>query len=152
MAMNSIHGLDILNDIRENRERILVKLPEWLINKWGVVLTDYQENKGRNPLFKEFSEFIARESKIKCNPITMNIGETITNMKKNTCMSTQSSTYASNTELTHTSHTPSTSQPMYQCMYCDRSGHDLHVCRKFADRTPQEKNDFIKKQGLCFGC
>ena len=63
--MDTVKGLGILNDCRENR-KMLLKHPEYLVLRWSRTiagLTDYPE-------FKIYVQFITEETDILCNPIT----------------------------------------------------------------------------------
>ena len=62
---SEIHGLpQHLNDKRENR-KILMKLPDWLVNRWAVMIwkTEYSTF----PPFTEFSKFVSLEADIACD-------------------------------------------------------------------------------------
>ncbi|XP_043214441.1 uncharacterized protein LOC122377914 [Amphibalanus amphitrite] len=38
-----------------------------------------------------------------------------------------------------------------KCAYCEHP-HDLETCRAFGAKTEEEKTDYIRQHGLCFGC
>ena len=69
VAMQTIKSLSILNDDRENR-KLLTKLPDCIVARWGRNATHWKETKGEYPPFKNFVEFIAQEAKIACDPLT----------------------------------------------------------------------------------
>ena len=38
------------------------------------------------------------------------------------------------------------------CSFCQKTGHYIHICRVFENKSASEKNNFIKKEKLCYGC
>ena len=165
MAQQCIKGLECLDDCREN-QRILTKLPDYIIVKWNGFISDFA---GYFPPFCTFASFILKEAEVACNPITsLNAVRAIgkhgdsqngmpTDTKGNTTrqhdhdtpptssvFSVQSSTI-SNTEPTSA---PSTAP----CRYCGMSNHKLHNCKQFIALTPRERKEYIELNRLCFAC
>ncbi|KAL6466976.1 hypothetical protein MHYP_G00247800 [Metynnis hypsauchen] len=68
-AMVHIKALEILDDCNENR-KILSKLPDWLIARWSRKVLEIEEKSNKFPSFSQFVEFLTREAKIACNPVT----------------------------------------------------------------------------------
>lgn len=68
-AMFQIRNLEVLNDCSEN-QKMLSKLPDWLTASWNRKVIDIQEQSGSFPTFSNFVDFVTREAKIACNPIT----------------------------------------------------------------------------------
>ena len=68
IAMNNIDGLNVLNDCREN-QKLLNKLPDWMISRWSRIVNDWKEKNCKFSLFKEFVKFVTKESTITCDPI-----------------------------------------------------------------------------------
>ena len=48
--MDKIGSLGVLNDDQENR-KMLAKLPNWLIDRWGRMVYLWKEEKGNFPPF-----------------------------------------------------------------------------------------------------
>ena len=69
IAMQTIGSLSILNDDRENR-KLLTKLPDWIISRWGRIVSHWREEKNVFPPFREFANFLSKEAKIACDPVT----------------------------------------------------------------------------------
>lgn len=67
--MHANSSMVILNDERENR-KLLVKLPDWLVSRWGRIVLHHRETHGRFPPFSDFKNFLEREANIACDPIT----------------------------------------------------------------------------------
>ena len=66
-ALQTITGLNILNDSQENRE-MLLKLPDWLVSRWNRQVAQLKEQKSKFPPFKDFVEFIGKDGK---SPVTL---------------------------------------------------------------------------------
>ena len=67
--METNSGLNILNDSCENR-KMLSKLPEWLVNRWSRCVAQHKEKSGEFPAFRNSVEFVSKEAKIACDPVT----------------------------------------------------------------------------------
>ena len=67
-AIPHISGLEILNDCEEN-QKILERMPEWIIRGWNRVVIGHMERTPSYPDFQTFVDFLRREVKIACNPI-----------------------------------------------------------------------------------
>lgn len=68
-ATAHIKSLEILNDCNENL-KILSKLPDWLAASWNRKVIEIEEQTNQFPTFSQFVEFLTREAKIACNPVT----------------------------------------------------------------------------------
>ena len=38
------------------------------------------------------------------------------------------------------------------CSFCQKTGHSIHIYIVFENKSASEKNNFIKKENLCYGC
>lgn len=138
-AMESMPELSFLNDNRENR-KLIQKLPDWLINRWARIIAYTKQDKGRYPTFTEFTEFIATEATIAAEPLT--------NFKQPT---TTPNEKPKNVRAFNTSASNTQSKP--QCLFCGEGSHHLTTeCRKLAEKSPEEKTQFVYSKALCFGC
>lgn len=68
-AMVEIKSLQVLSDSNEN-QKILSKLPDWLASRWNRKVIETEEETKTFPTFRQFMEFLEREAKIACNPVT----------------------------------------------------------------------------------
>ena len=75
--MNSLEGLEVLNDTRQNRV-MSSKLPEWLRLRWARRANEYRNTGMRFPPFS----FVALESDIACDPITSVVSDKPATKKK----------------------------------------------------------------------
>ncbi|XP_076740274.1 uncharacterized protein LOC143418645 [Maylandia zebra] len=144
-AMLQVKGLEVLNDCNEN-QRMLSKLPDWLSARWNRKVIEIEEQDGSFPTFSHFVDFIAREAKIACNPVTslhaLKAGDS-EKMKSFKTRSVGAKVLVSAAE--ETSNTK-------KCVFCENSNHSIHTCRKFMDKVLSERVKFVQTKGLCFGC
>ena len=137
IAMETVKGLSILNDCRENR-KMLTKIPEHMLHRWSRQisgLTDY-------PKFDAYVKFITKEAEILCNPITNFRDNLEADSKKRYSNAHSRTAFANDTD----------EQPKDKCSFCDSKEHSLHDCTNFMHKTPQERSEFIMKMGYCFHC
>ena len=151
-AMTAIPGLEILNDNRENR-KILQKLPDWIITRWSRIVSIAKKNKSRYPSFAEFANFISEESDIACDPIVSLESLRIVPEKEKPSTSSKRSakaaTFATETGKSDKTKVQDSSQ---SCTFCNRNGHIINECRTFGAKPAEEKQEFIRKGGMCYGC
>ena len=139
-AMVDMKGLEILNDSRENR-KLLQKLPDWIISRWGRVASDSKKRYGAYPSFCAFADFISEEANIACDPVTsLDSLRDVTDERKKA--STPARTLASDAHFGETE----------SCLLCKKGTHLLTECRTFGGKSAEEKQAFVMKNGLCFGC
>ena len=147
-AMKNIDYLSVLDDARENR-KLLTKLPDWLVNRWGRLANDFKERTGKFPPFCEFAFFVAKEANIACDPLTslQALKSSETSDAKGTAsrQANKRSYGASNSFATNTTKPPKT------CFLC-KGEHHLDDCRQFTAKSLEERKQFVKQKGLCFGC
>ncbi len=139
-----INALEILNDCNENR-KILSKLPEWLAVRWNRMVIEIEEETNQFPSFSQFVKFLTREVKITCNPVTslkaLKLGE-VENPK-----SQKHQSFGAKTLTTSTSE-----KPVITCIFCQKTGHILHKCRKLMEKSVSDRIKFVQAEKLCFGC
>ncbi|CAH2307035.1 Hypothetical predicted protein [Pelobates cultripes] len=68
-AIPHVKGLAILNDCEENH-KLLKKLPEWIVRRWSRIVVDELDKSQEYPTFAHFTEFLQKDAKIACNPIS----------------------------------------------------------------------------------
>ena len=175
-AMPHIKGLQVLNDCEENR-KMLQKLPDWLTSRWNRHVTKQLRQTEEYPNFKAFSDFIANEADIACNPVTSlqalrspeeksqrEVKRTKANAfstnvkahetdKSTTVMKTytvaeNSSKYSNGSKKVSMS---ALSANPVTCLCCGES-HSAHKCQKLSSKSVEEKKRFVFENNLCFGC
>ena len=66
-AMGSVKGLSVLNDDRENR-KMLLKIPEWLVNRWNRLVSQYKEKEKQFPHLRNLCVSLKRRLKLRVTP------------------------------------------------------------------------------------
>ena len=155
VAMQTIKSLSILNDDRENR-KLLTKLPDWIVARWGRNTTHWKETKGEYPPFKNFDEFIAQEAKIACDPLTsiQSLRGSSSQVFQKTRYKQDKNIFESRSFLSEANETDQKGLSVSgktNCELCKKS-HDLDQCRIFLAKSLTERKTFIKEKGLCFAC
>ena len=144
-ATSQIKSLEILGDCNEN-QKILSKLPDWLTSRWNRRVVEIQEKTEAFPTFSKFVEFVTKEAKIACNPVT-----SLHALKSSEGHTTRPSKIRSIGAKVLASSTGGRAD-VTKCIFCEKLGHDLHVCRKFMEKAVAERVKFIQTTRLCFGC
>ena len=107
---------------------------------------EIQEKTGAFPTFSAIVEFVTKEAKIAYNPVTslhaLKVSEGHTTRPSKT-RSIGAKVLASST---------GEKADVTKCVFCEKLGHDLHVCRKFMEKVVAERVKFIQTKRLCFGC
>ncbi len=174
MAMSQVDTLHILDDEREN-QKILQKLPDWLVTRWARQVQQWREQARRYPPFIEFANFMKRESDLACDPVAslqaLRKGQTtpkkIATPKAaaSRTLTTQSKECSSNSKESAGSKSTQrvqvkefkdnvkkkdyTSRP---CQLCSKTGHLLGDCFAFLEKPLVDRKTFVQENGLCFGC
>ena len=154
--METISSLSVLNDDRENR-KLLTKLPEWMVTRWGRVVSLWKEEKSLFPPYKEFVEFVAKEATIACDPVTsLQSLKMVNDGPKSSKVSNrqEKGSYGSRTFLAEVEEKDKKSPEGNQrvlCALCNKP-HDLDDCRLFLNKSLTERKLIVKEKGLCFAC
>lgn len=149
-AIPHVKGLAILNDCEE---KLLKKLPEWIVRKWNRVVVEELDASGDYPSFKHFTEFMQKETRIACHPITSplfvnpkNPDERVPKRAKPLSTRTDVKDFSSKRLET------CSSKSKVSCFVCKDEKHSIGLCPTFAERTIEDKKTFIQENHLCFGC
>ena len=151
-AMSITGGLRILNDDRENR-KMLSKLPDWLVSRWGRKVSDWKEADRGFPPFSEFRNFIVKEANIACDPVTSlqslrELTKPETNPLRPKRIENANSLL---TEVNEDSTKGSRALEVSKCAFCDKI-HNIDVCRLFQTKPMEEQKSFAKENDLCYAC
>ncbi|XP_024119462.2 uncharacterized protein LOC112140681 [Oryzias melastigma] len=144
--MPHIKTLEVLNDCMEN-QRILLKLPDWLVSRWNRKAKEIREMSGDYPVFQTFVEFISDEADLACDPITSI--QALKGLESENTKHRKTQVIQAKTLTTSLSNSSSNAPT---CIFCKRSGHSLEKCHKFTEKTVQDRVKFVKTEKLCFGC
>lgn len=142
-AMPHLKTLEVLNDCNEN-QKILQKLPDWLVSRWNRKVMEACEAHAGYPQFTEFLDFLTKEADLACDPISS--VQALRSVESGKPKHSRNQTIQAKTLYTNVA------QSTISCIFCKRSGHVLSKCRKFIDKTVQDRVKFVHSEGLCFGC
>ncbi|XP_048846374.1 uncharacterized protein LOC125717469 [Brienomyrus brachyistius] len=167
-AMPHVQGLQVLDDCEEN-QKLLQKLPDWVTTRWNRFVTKVLDEGKPYPGFTEFSDFVAEEARIACNPISSLHALKGTDQKpakeqkrfqSNTLMTAlnksqkaQPNPHNLNALGNSAQDNPSGIQNKGQikCVCCQKN-HFIYKCDKFATMPRDEKKRFVIDNKMCFAC
>ena len=142
-AIPHIKTLEILNDCTES-QKILSKLPDWLVSRWNRKAMEARQAKAEYPPFKELVNFLSKEADLACDPISS--VQALKNTQNEKPRQTRTETIKAKTLSTNTT------QNTVSCVFCKKSGHRLEKCFKFVEKTVPDRIKFVQEEKLCFGC
>ena len=150
-AMDRIGNLHHLNDEREN-QKLLAKLPDWLVVRWSRKVIGWTEAKGQFPPFQVFVRFIDEEAKIACYPITslhhlkdgrFDKGKPVPDVR-----TLNTNVRSSNSDNKRQRERRNIQRSCYLC----KKDHLLEECSEFASKDMTGRKRYIREKGLCYGC
>ncbi|RUS72387.1 hypothetical protein EGW08_019847 [Elysia chlorotica] len=141
-AMPHINGLKVLNDQEENR-KVLQKIPDWLVTRWGAVVAEHDARGQPYPDFHVFAKFMAAQAKMATRPVCSLLA-----------LREPEQPDIRRARALHTTTTndlnPST-KPQRTCPFC-QADHYLPSCSAFASKDIKERRAFVINQHRCFRC
>ena len=157
-AMQAIENLNILNDYLEN-QKLLTKLPEWLVSRWNREATSRMKEEKKYPDFRTFTTFISAEADLLCNPISSchavkeaERATDSTHQEPNPKYDGKRSVHNTKTKEESSKEPNRTSELQPQCSFCKKTDHLLNAYVNFKAETHENKLNFVKGNSLCFGC
>lgn len=151
-----------------NLKAIVVKLSYKLRERWRNVVCGVQEQSGRRVRFKELVEFINKQAKIALHPVFGDIKDSTTaktstirqnNYKEHNKGVIKKSFTTSAVKMGKQEFITESKEHAYsaknsatkRCAFCDNE-HNIDSCIKLKDKPHDEKIEFLKRKGICFGC
>ena len=160
-------------DQPDNIQKLILKLPYSMRERWRRVVDDIMELQGRPVKFDDLVSFIDREARIATNPVFVQIAESSKMVEARSCKGTVQKSlpksrelslaaqvntdHSLNTEVDRSTnidasqHTLSIAPISNSCCFCNFN-HALEDCRSLRSRPYQERIQFIASKGLSFGC
>ncbi|XP_062600914.1 uncharacterized protein LOC134262527 [Saccostrea cucullata] len=151
-ATPQVPSLKILDDCSEN-QKLLSKLPNWAALRWNRQVQETIDSTGEYPLFSKFVDFVVKEARIACNPVSSIYALKDTDTKP--AREHKNSSHKANvlaTNSTHQHNATGTDMRPNLCDYCEKEGHPLFKCEKFINLSIEDKRVVVRKKNLCFGC
>ena len=170
LTMETVPSLSILDDDRENK-KLLLKLPDWVTTRWSRIVASHKEETGRFPPFSVFVEFLAKEAKVACDPVSslqaLNKDREAARPRNPRSDVKPARTLSTFTQM-QASSTPQQIQvkPVHNqgqdaggqakrikpCFLCAGTSHALDECPQFLEQPLDERKKYIATNSLCFGC
>ncbi|KAL2082024.1 hypothetical protein ACEWY4_021842 [Coilia grayii] len=168
---NSVQDLEFLEEMDNptNLRTVISKLPYKMKERWRAEAFELQERRGRRARFADLVNFIDRQAKIATDPLFGNIsdsrpttsGKIEPKEKHTTKKEVRGSSFATSVaaegkalqepkaKAANSGKTVSAFEK--PCLYCQQS-HNLASCSKIRGQPHQDRVEFLKSKGLCFGC
>lgn len=156
-AAAEVPDLKILDDVREIR-KITAKLPDWIAHRWNRTTATTKRDKARYPTFQEFTQFVVEESEIVNDPVLsaepLPAGPRPQSQRHHEQPRPPKTVLNTNGNMVSNNHNENTqtSASSTSCLFCKRQHHSMNECRDFMRKQMPERKDFVRKEGLCFGC
>lgn len=153
-AMKDVYDLCDLNT-SANMIAVIKKLPYKLRDKWRTEACNIQERHRKRAMFVDIVTFIEREVRIATDPVFGDIQDPPTmgafsgRAKPVPRLQARGSSFA--TTLT-TVERDAKDGSEKTCLFCKKDGHMLESCTLLERRDHSEKMEFLKRNGVCFGC
>ena len=126
---------------------ILRRLPQDATEKWRDA-ADSLESRNKVPDFEEFVLFVEKLARIAGNTW---FGKQLFTVSPEQGRPISGKSHPSKRSMMVTAMAGCSSQSHSTCVYCSGT-HDTTECEEFAKLSNQEKQRFIMKFGLCYGC
>ena len=165
-----------LNDAMEN-QIVLRKLPDILVERGSRIVHDVKDSTGMYPAFDKFSDFIEREAKLTCKPVTSFQAQvqepTAGYNKKGTRKEKTKQTFPPKTIIKDGSKKENTSKGQLDtksqqdikspgegqklerkrrtCFMCNED-HHINNCPKFLKESLEGRRKYASSNKLCYGC
>ena len=167
VAKETMPGLSVLDDCLE-LQCYARHLPEWVLSRWSVRASEYKESRDEYPKFKEFAKFVSLEADRANDPVfSLNAlrgpGKSAASHNVHS-VNVQSIGGSENQDKFTSSVTPlgqitqKYNQPAssfgtnFRCVKCESNTHSLAECRRLLRLSYNDRRDFVRRLGICFGC
>lgn len=166
---NAMEDIDYMEEMDNpaTMRAIISKLPFKVRERWRVHAYDIQEQRKKRAKFTDLVNFVERQAKIVSDPLFGDLdaalvekaskktpqGNKLKKEKQGSSFATkvnQDGEVESSETKPKTEGSPSCAFTR-PCMFCEKN-HALQECRKIREKPHNERVDFLKKTGLCFGC
>jgi len=142
--MPHVKGLVILDDCKEN-QKMTSKLPDWAVKRWSQIVAESLNDVTEYPTFKQFVAFVQGEARAACHPVA-----SISAVKDAGSKAQHGEMSKARSLETDQSNENQFARSKY-CSFC-KGQHYLAQCKKFTERTLDERNTFLKNNRRCYGC
>ncbi|KAK0142765.1 hypothetical protein N1851_019297 [Merluccius polli] len=160
---NTLSGIDYVEELENaaNLRIIASKLPFKLRDNWRTVVCDIQERQCRRPKFEDLLQFIEKKTRALLDPMfgEINMPLSVKNRVSKVPQSRGSSFATTVTPVFENAknrmeveHKQITRNAIKRpCLFCSKD-HSMETCMLFKGKPNKEKVEFMRANGLCFGC
>jgi hypothetical protein len=133
------------------------KLPVPIQQRWIAQVGRYREEQSRSTKMEDFERFVGHFSRDENDPRIAGLGYQGRGQVKpeNNRKGGPTRAYATEAMTQASSQSTCTKKNMaeqWPCLYCQGPRHSVADCRQFKMLEAEERSDYCKKKGLCFGC
>lgn len=161
-AMKDVYNLCDLST-PANMLIVIKKLPYRLRDKWRTVAYDIQERHRRRATFSDITAFVERQVKVALDPIFGDIQDTTVGANKDGGKakpmprpkargSSFATTVTTFEKRPHSERSGVKDRAEKTCLYCKKGKHTMESCTLLERKAHSEKMEFLKTNGVCFGC
>ena len=171
-AMNSVQYLEELNH-PVNMKAILSKLSFKLQERWRIKAFELQERNGPRAKFSDLVEFVSYQSRILSHPLFGNLNLNLTQARRagssqeskpipykdrrpkggysGFATSVETATHSTTKQVVSEGANKTQRKTSKECLHC-KEDHHLSSCPQLRKKNHEEKLEFLRKNGVCFGC
>jgi hypothetical protein len=147
-------------DSHEFLRLVASKLPVPIQQRWIAQVGRYREDQSRSATMQDFERFVGQLSRDENDPRIAGLGyqgrtqgKPENNRNRGTrAYATEVKTPPKNQFMNTSTSTKKNMAEQWPCLYCQGPRHSMVDCRKFQTLKAEERSDYFKKKGLCFGC
>ncbi|KAK3101436.1 hypothetical protein FSP39_003570 [Pinctada imbricata] len=144
-------GSNSVLDYPDNIKRLMQKLPIYMHDRWRNVVLKTKEAKKRVH-FSDFVTFAKTEAK-KSNDPTYGSASVTSSTNRNIEKRGQAGKITAPVNIANEGSESAKQETVEQkCVYCDGSGHFISDCKGFLRISLQDRYNFLRNKGLCYGC
>ncbi|KAK0140850.1 hypothetical protein N1851_022154 [Merluccius polli] len=156
---NAMIDMEALNDMNNtsHMRTFVSKLPFKLREKWRGKAYEYYERTQARAKFMQLISFIERQANMACDPLFGNIQDVTPKDDRKKFPKVKSGSAFKSSFTTVTTEEPlqnptpvTISQPRI-CLFCKKD-HATETCKELNGKKREEKVEFFKANGICFGC
>jgi len=154
---NAMEEIEYMKELEmpSNLKIVIMKLPYKLRENWRTVACELMERHNRRAQFRDIVTFVERQVKMSSDPFFGDIQSTQTVQQKpqprNTIRNSFATTVVTNNKSSQCCVSDFRSNSQVICLYCKRD-HLLEQCTQMQSKMHNEKLNFLKEKGICFGC
>ena len=156
-ARNAMTGMQYMNDLNAANDlrQLWEKLPRYLHSKWTERVSKIRSTNQQVASFNDFSQLVSQQADLATDPvyseesISRSVDTVDKHHKQNERKPKRGRRTNFATDLSTKKAIGGNSLPI-SCTLCSKA-HHLDECAKFLKKPLEDRRDFIKEMGLCFG-